>query len=46
MLGGFLMVLGVVFALLAGTFSAVAAILFFGGLVTLIIGIAKRDGTS
>ena len=42
-LGGFLMVLGVVFALFAGSFGAVPAVLFFGGLITLIVGIAQRD---
>ena len=41
--GGFLMALGVVFALIAGSFGAVPAILFFGGLITLIVGIAQRD---
>ena len=42
-LGGFLMALGVVFALFTGSFGAVPAILLFGGLITLIVGIAQRD---
>jgi len=41
--GGFLMVLGVVLALLIGSFGAVPAVLFFGGLITLIVGVAQRD---
>jgi len=42
-LGGFLMVLGVVFAVITGSFGAIPAVLFFGGLITLIVGIAIRD---
>jgi len=41
--GGFLMVLGVVLALLIGSFGAVPAVLFFGGLIALIVGVAQRD---
>ena len=37
------MVLGVVLALLIGSFGAVPAVLFFGGLITLIVGVAQRD---
>jgi len=42
-IGGFLMVLGVVFAVITGSFGAVPAVLFFGGLITLIVGVAIRD---
>jgi len=41
--GGLLMVLGVVMSIAAGSFTAIAAILFFGGLIALIVGIAQRD---
>lgn len=41
--GGFLMGLGVVVAIIFGSFGALPAILFFGGLITLIVGVAKRD---
>ena len=41
--GALLMVLGVVVSLIAGSFSALPALLFFGGLVALIVGIAQRD---
>lgn len=42
-LGAVAMVIGVVFALMAGSFGAVPMILFFGGLVLLIVGIAQRN---
>lgn len=42
-MGGLFMVLGIVFALGAGSFGAFHALLFFGGLVTLIVGIAQRE---
>jgi hypothetical protein len=41
--GGFLMVLGVILALLIGSFGAVPAVLLFGGLITLVVGVAQRD---
>jgi len=41
--GGLAMILGVLFAVFAGSFTAPAAVLFFGGLVALIVGIAQRD---
>jgi hypothetical protein len=41
--GAFLMVLGVIVAIIFGSFGALPAILFFGGLVTLIVGIAQRE---
>ena len=37
------MVLGVVVAVISGAFTAPAAILFFGGLITLVVGVAQRD---
>jgi hypothetical protein len=40
------MVLGVIFSVIAGSFGAVPAVLFFGGLITLIVGIAIRDNNS
>lgn len=42
-LGGFLMALGVIFAVIAGSFGAIPAVLFFAGLITLIVGVAQRD---
>lgn len=42
-IGGLLMVLGVVASIAAGSFSALAAILFFGGLLTLIVGGVLKD---
>ena len=41
--GGLAMIVGVLFAVFSGSFTAVAALLFFGGLVALIVGIAQRD---
>jgi hypothetical protein len=41
--GGLAMIIGVVFALMAGSFGAVPAMLFFGGLAALIVGAAQRD---
>lgn len=41
--GGLAMVVGVLFAVFAGSFTAPAAVLFFGGLIALIVGIAQRD---
>ena len=43
LVGGLLMVLGVAISAVAGSFTGLAAILFFGGLVTLIVGIAQRE---
>lgn len=37
------MALGIVVALMIGSFGALPAILFFGGLVMLIVGVARRD---
>lgn len=37
------MVVGVLFAVFAGSFTAPAAVLFFGGLIALIVGVAQRD---
>jgi cadmium resistance protein CadD (predicted permease) len=45
-IGGLAMVVGVLFAVFAGSFTAPAAILFFGGLITLIVGIARRETDS
>ena len=45
-IGGFLMALGVIFSVITGSFGAVPAVLFFGGLITLIVGIAIRDNNS
>ena len=45
-IGGFLMVLGVIFSVITGSFGAVPAVLFFGGLITLIVGIAIRDNNN
>ncbi|MDF9748625.1 hypothetical protein [Arthrobacter sp. ES3-54] len=42
-LGGLAMIVGVLFAVFSGSFTAPAALLFFGGLVALIVGIAQRD---
>ena len=42
-LGGLAMVLGIILALLTGSFGLPPAILFFGGLITLIVGVAQRD---
>lgn len=42
-LGALGMVLGVIVAVISGAFTAPAAILFFGGLVALIVGIAQRE---
>jgi hypothetical protein len=42
-LGGLAMVIGVIVAVISGAFTGPAAILFFGGLVALIVGIAQRD---
>ena len=42
-LGGLAMIVGVLFAIFSGSFTAVAAVLFFGGLIALIVGIAQRD---
>lgn len=42
-LGALAMILGVVVAVISGSFSAPAAILFFGGLVALIVGVAQRE---
>ncbi len=42
-LGAFAMVLGVLFAVFSGAFTAPAAILFFGGLVALLVGVAMRE---
>lgn len=44
-IGGLLMVLGVVASVAAGSFSALAAILFFGGLLALIVGGVLKDRT-
>lgn len=41
--GGLAMIVGVLFAVFAGSFTFPAAVLFFGGLIALIIGIAQRD---
>jgi len=43
LVGGLLMVLGVVISAAAGAFTPFAAALFFGGLITLIVGLAQRD---
>jgi len=42
-IGGLLMVLGVALSIAAGSFTAPAAVLFFGGLIALIVGVAQRD---
>ena len=42
-IGGFLMFLGVILAVIMGSFGALPAVLFFGGLISLIVGIAIRD---
>ena len=41
--GGLAMIVGILFAVFSGSFTAIAAILFFGGLIALIVGIAQRD---
>jgi uncharacterized membrane protein len=41
--GGLLMVIGVLISIISGAFTAPAAILFFCGLVLLIVGVAQRD---
>lgn len=41
--GGLLMLVGVVLSAVAGGFTPLAALFFFGGLVGLIVGIAKRN---
>jgi hypothetical protein len=38
-----MMVLGVIVAVIAGSFGPAPAILFFGGLIALIVGIAQRE---
>jgi len=43
LIGGLLMVSGVVISAGAGSFTLAAAALFFGGLITLIVGIAQRN---
>lgn len=43
LIGGLLMVLGIVMSASAGAFTPLAAILFFGGLIALIVGIAQRE---
>lgn len=42
-LGALMMVLGVIVAVIAGSFGPAPAFLFFGGLITLIVGIAQRE---
>jgi cadmium resistance protein CadD (predicted permease) len=42
-LGALMMVLGVIVAVIAGSFGPAPAILFFGGLIALIVGIAQRE---
>jgi hypothetical protein len=41
--GGLAMVVGVIVAVMSGSFSFPAAVLFFGGLIALIVGVAQRD---
>jgi len=43
LIGGLLMVLGVVVSAGVGSFTLAAAALFFGGLISLIVGVAQRD---
>lgn len=42
-LGGLAMILGVLVAVISGAFTPLAALLFFGGLASLIVGGALRD---
>ncbi|QWY79647.1 membrane protein [Arthrobacter phage Persistence] len=42
-LGALMMVLGVLISVVSGSFGPGPAILFFGGLIALIVGIAQRD---
>ena len=41
--GGLCMFLGILVAVISGAFGPAPAILFFGGLLSLIIGVAQRD---
>lgn len=42
-LGGLAMILGILVAVISGAFTPISALLFFGGLIALIVGIALRD---